>query len=116
MEGFVMIRVDYRFFQFWKTTALLITCQPILVFGFLFSVLLYPHTTFSAYLTQAWVARYNGPGNGVDQAVASNVDTTGNVYITGNSHSGSSFDYATVKYDTNGTQLWVARYNGPGNG
>ena len=68
-------------------------------------------------VTQAWVARYNSPGNGFDRAVALAVDETGSVYVTGISQgSGTNWDYATVKYDTKGNQLWVARYNGPANG
>jgi len=39
------------------------------------------------------------------------VDKAGNVYVTG-----SSNDYVTVKYDTNGEQKWVKRYDGPANG
>ncbi len=39
------------------------------------------------------------------------VDNAGNVYVTGFSES----DYLTLKYDPSGNQLWVARYNGPGN-
>jgi hypothetical protein len=66
---------------------------------------------------QLWVARYNGPGNGPDVAAAIVLDAVGDVYVTGSSVGvGTSDDYATIKYDTDGNQLWVARYDGPGNG
>jgi uncharacterized delta-60 repeat protein len=65
---------------------------------------------------ELWVARYNGPGNGDDNARAVAIDSSGNVYVTGYSYdSTTSKDYATIKYDSNGNELWVRRYNGPGN-
>jgi streptogramin lyase len=58
------------------------------------------------------VKTYNGPAKKADSAKAIAVDSSGNVYVTGTS-SGATDDYATIKYNTNGKQLWVKRYNGP---
>ncbi|MDJ0763518.1 MAG: NosD domain-containing protein [Myxococcota bacterium] len=67
-----------------------------------------------AIAEEQWVARYNGPGNGSDGAQALTVDGMGNVYVTGSSVGlGTETDFATIKYDTDGNQLWVARYDGP---
>ena len=65
---------------------------------------------------QIWVRRYNGPGNHVDRAYDIAIDASGNIYVTGYSRAnGTSDDYATVKYDSYGNELWVRRYNGPAN-
>ncbi|UOG73188.1 SBBP repeat-containing protein [Hymenobacter tibetensis] len=81
----------------------------------------YATVKYSASGQQLWASRYNGPGNREDQAAKLAVDpSTGNVYVTGRSYGSNSFtssDYATLKYAAaDGTQLWLARYNGPANG
>ena len=66
-----------------------------------------------------WAKIYNGPGsNSVDEAIAVAVDIQGNVYVTGNSEEyGFLTDaYCTIKYDSSGNQLWVARYKNLPNG
>jgi hypothetical protein len=65
----------------------------------------------------AWVRTYNGPGNSGDEAYGIAVDDSGNIYVTGQSWgSGTDYDYATIKYRSNGDTVWVRRYNGTGNG
>lgn len=73
---------------------------------------------YDSHGNQLWAARYNGSGNGNDIATAIAINkNTGIVYVTGRSQgAGTGYDYTTVAYDFNGNQLWVARYNGPGNG
>jgi outer membrane protein assembly factor BamB len=68
---------------------------------------------------QLWVKRYNGIDARGGEAYSLAVSPTGKaVYVTGESPGLSGFsDYATVAYNAaTGAQLWVKRYNGPGNG
>jgi hypothetical protein len=81
------------------------------LFDFAFATIKY-----SPFGDTLWVRRYNGPVNDWDEAHALKVDASGNVYVTGKSvGSGTSFDYATIKYAPSGDTAWVRRYNGPAN-
>jgi len=66
-------------------------------------------------VTEEWIVRYNGEGNGNDTAYAMTIDSAGYIYVTGQSRTNETrIDYATVKYDQDGNMLWIAKYNGPG--
>lgn len=61
--------------------------------------------------TELWRGRYDGPWSTCDQALALEVDPQGNVYVTGCSEDSlTSWDYGTIKYSSEGEELWVARY------
>ena len=74
----------------------------------------YQTIKYNAAGVEVWSATYDGPAHGFDAVNAIVVDNAGNVYVTGVSSGTSGFDYATVKYSATGQELWVARYNGPG--
>ena len=62
---------------------------------------------------QQWVARYDGPVHGDDEAIGIALDGSGNIYVTGYSvGSGTDRDYVTIKYNPSGQAEWVDRYNG----
>ena len=68
---------------------------------------------------QLWEARYTGPGKQDDGAGAVTLSPDGTkVFVTGGSTGTSTgLDTATVAYEAGtGTQLWVARYDGPSHG
>jgi WD40 repeat protein len=67
--------------------------------------------------SKLWVSTYDGPANGDDQALAVAASPDGSkVFVTGASEGlTSGQDFATVAYDaTTGSQVWAARYDGPG--
>jgi len=60
-----------------------------------------------------WSQRYNGPANDIDHPTDIEVDTSGNVYVTGYSIGiETDCDYATIKYNSNGVSQWTQRFNG----
>lgn len=64
-----------------------------------------------------WVSRYNGTGNGYDEATSLKVDAFGNAYIGGGSTTATNGqNFVTIKYNSDGAQQWLFSYNGPGNG
>jgi hypothetical protein len=76
----------------------------------------YATIKYDPHGNEQWVRRYNGPGNSSDMAFALALDDSGNIYVTGGSnHDVIQADYATIKYDPNGNELWVQRYDGPAN-
>ena len=67
-----------------------------------------------------WTQSYNGTANLIDEALAIEIDGSGNVIVTGKSKgliSGNStgYDIVTIKYDQDGIPQWLAVYNGTAN-
>lgn len=61
---------------------------------------------------ELWVRRYNGTANYQDQLNDMVVEKSGNVYVTGNgTQTGAGYDYTTIKYNSNGDQLWITKYH-----
>ncbi len=72
---------------------------------------------YDSNLVSQWTATYNGSASLNDEAKGIAVDASGNVYVTGYATlSGQSTDYATIKYNSSGTQQWVQTVNGTNNG
>ena len=61
-----------------------------------------------------WLRTYGNVRARNDVATAVAADRWNNVYVTGHSEGESTGrDYVTLKYDPDGNQLWVMRYDGP---
>jgi hypothetical protein len=58
-----------------------------------------------------WTAHYAQPSSDAPEAIA--VNAAGQVYVTGYSYNETNtLDYVTIKYDLDGTELWVRRFDG----
>jgi uncharacterized delta-60 repeat protein len=66
---------------------------------------------------ELWVRRYNGSADDNDYAYRVALDSSENVYATGQSvETGSDNDITTIKYSPDGDVLWTQHYDGPANG
>lgn len=66
---------------------------------------------------ERWVYRYNGPGNNNDCAHSIVYGPDGSLYAVGYSDVAvDNADFTVISLTTTGTERWVYRYNGPGDG
>ena len=72
----------------------------------------------AAQVQEAWIQRYNGGFTNLDhRPLAMAVNGSGSIYVAGSSQSTSSnYEYVVLKYASDGTQAWAARYAPPGGG
>ena len=78
-------------------------------------ILLTECSSLYSQVSQQWATSFNSPTNGSDEPVAMTVDNSGNIYVTGVSPTSTTAkDFATVKYNSEGVQQWVARFNSAG--
>lgn len=63
---------------------------------------------------ELWASTYDGPGQGHDQVEDAVLGANASFFVTGWSpgSGGTGYDYATVKYEADGTEEWITRYDG----
>ena len=99
------------------------SCRTIILTGqtaYAFSgILSYYWTTFDlgSNGVPVWTNHFPQPAFGSSGANSVALDSGNSCYVTGFSPgTNSGNDIVTIKYDNNGNQIWLQRYNGPGNG
>ncbi|MBK6773905.1 MAG: hypothetical protein IPG78_17560 [Ignavibacteria bacterium] len=71
--------------------------------------------TAESQVDQNLALRYSGAQN-MDEVKSMTIDASNNIYITGKSLSAANgYDIVTIKYNTAGTVVWTAVYNGSAN-
>ena len=70
---------------------------------------------YNAEGTQQWETKYSSADSSDDTPRDILVDRSGVVYVTGTRYFNQSYDYVTIKLDSNGQQLWTDIYDGTGN-
>ncbi len=66
---------------------------------------------YDANGTKLWSAKYVGPVAGLSEVSGLGIDKSGNVYVTGDINAGEYGACVTIKYDSNGNELWAAKYD-----
>jgi len=87
--------------------------SELAVTGFADTTVDYTTIKYDSSGNQMWKKIYNGTGNSFDYPVSVRMDFPGNILVTGSSiGAGFNYDYLTIKYNNNGNEEWVNRYNG----
>lgn len=60
---------------------------------------------------QQWIRYYHGTGNNFNRSRSLVVDDSGYIYITGETKQ-NYYDYCTIKYNQDGTEMWRMTYDG----
>lgn len=83
---------------------------------FILGLIVFKPTNIFAQINVLWESRFTSAGSNSDSGKEIAVDNLGNVYVTGTSYTSTTngYDIVTIKYDSLGTQLWVATFNGSG--